>query len=461
MVAARTVGRYSLFGEIATGGMATVHFGWSEDERRVVAIKRLRRDIATDDEVRAMLLDEARVTGYLAHRNVVGTLEVIGEDDDLVLVMEYVAGESLAEALAVARERGERVSPDVAAAIMVDVLSGVHAAHEARDERGEPLDLVHRDLSPHNVLIAEDGAARVLDFGIAKARGRLSATATGALKGKVAYMAPEQVHGETSRRSDVFALGVVFWEMLVGARLFEGRSRAETLANVLGARVDSPRRRGVPISDAVEAIVMRALAHDPADRFTTADEMRLAIEASETLGDRAAIARWLDGLVGGRLERRRVEVRAIAAHMAAPASPSAPAPISERSPPAPARVSRGPIVAVLALGLAFGATVAIVSRRAAPPETTVASRPPASFAASPIARATPVQAVESSPPSEPAPSAAVSAGEGRPAVVRDSTPRRSRHVEAPRAATSGVRPECDPPYRREESGHLVWKRACL
>src|SRR5580700_11191148 len=226
-----TVGRYALHHEIASGGMATVHIGrllGPVGFARTVAIKRLHPHLARNPEFVAMFLDEARLAARIRHPNVVSTLDVVATEGELFVVMEYVPGDSLARLLFAAKERSERVPLSVAASIMVDMLHGLHAAHEASDERGQPLNLVHRDVSPHNVLVGTDGAAHLIDFGVAKATGRAQVTREGQLKGKLAYMAPEQLGGSpVDRRADVFGASVVLWEMLTGQRLFDGADEGE------------------------------------------------------------------------------------------------------------------------------------------------------------------------------------------------------------------------------------------
>src|SRR5271154_2384991 len=208
---ARSIGRYLLFGEIASGGMATVHFGRLSGPAgfsRTVAIKRLHPNLAKDPEFVAMFLDEARLAARIRHPNVIPTLDVVATEGEIFLVMDYVQGESLSRLIRAAVARGERIPPDMVAALMVGVLHGLHAAHEAKSDHGEPLGIVHRDVSPHNILVGTDGAARVLDFGVAKAIGRSQNTREGQIKGKLAYMAPEQVRGSVSRRTDVYAASV-------------------------------------------------------------------------------------------------------------------------------------------------------------------------------------------------------------------------------------------------------------
>jgi serine/threonine-protein kinase len=198
--APRIVGRYVLYGEIASGGMATVHFGrllGPAGFARPVAIKRLHAQFARDPDFVKMFFDEARLAARIAHPNVVPTLDVVAADGEVFLVMEYVRGASLAQLIRTVRRSGERVQPLICVGIVSGMLHGLHAAHEARNDRGERMDLVHRDVSPQNVLVGTDGVPRLLDFGVAKASGRLQTTRDGQLKGKLAYMAPEQVCAAT------------------------------------------------------------------------------------------------------------------------------------------------------------------------------------------------------------------------------------------------------------------------
>src|SRR5579863_8618035 len=198
--------------------MATVHIGrliGPVGFSRTVAIKRLHPQHAKEPDFVSMFLDEARLAARIRHPNVVPTLDVVATEGELFVVMDYVPGESLSRLAAATFAAGARFPLRAVVSIMAGSLHGLHAAHEAKSERGEPLGIVHRDVSPQNILVGIDGVARVLDFGVAKAAGRLHTTREGELKGKLAYMAPEQLEtGTLTRQSDVYAAAVVLWETL-------------------------------------------------------------------------------------------------------------------------------------------------------------------------------------------------------------------------------------------------------
>ncbi len=322
-------GRYAIYDRIASGGMASVHFGMLRGPsgfRKIVAVKRLHAQFAHDPEFVAMLLDEARLASRVVHPNVAATLDVIHEGDEVLLVLEYVAGESLSRLLAVARNAGAGVPPRVAVAIASGLLHGLHAAHEARDDRGDLLDLVHRDVSPQNVLVGVDGVPKVVDFGVAKATGRSQVTREGELKGKLPYMAPEQIkNGTVSRQSDVWAASVVLWEMLAGQRLFGGDSDGHVYSKVVTERIRPPSSIKSEVPAEVDAIVMRGLSRDPAQRFATAREMSLALEAALAPATAAQVGAWVESVGGDAFAKRAAALAEVQRrHAHAELAPTAP-----------------------------------------------------------------------------------------------------------------------------------------
>jgi eukaryotic-like serine/threonine-protein kinase len=286
----RIIGRYALGRKIASGGMATVHVGrvlGAIAFTRTVAIKRLHQRYATDPKFVAMFVDEARLTARVKHPNVVATLDVVvdhrrdsaGAVDggEIFVVLDYVHGEPLhrlRKAL-----QGQRLPIRIASGIAFGMLLGLHAAHDARNAHGEPLRIVHRDVSPQNVLVGPDGLARVLDFGIAKAFGRLRTTEDKEVKGKLAYLSPEQLRGEAlDQRTDVYAASAVLWELITGVRLIRHEEPPAILTAILNQKHDPPSRYTNESTPQLDALVLRGLARNPADRWPTARAMALALE---------------------------------------------------------------------------------------------------------------------------------------------------------------------------------------
>jgi serine/threonine-protein kinase len=293
--------------------MATIQYGRLAGPAgfaRNVAIKRLHAQFARDPSFVSMFLDEARLAARIAHVNVISTLDVLADGDEVSLVMEYVHGESLAGLLAVAKARGENVPTRVACTMLSHALHGLHAAHDTRGENGEPLGIVHRDVSPQNVIVGEDGIARVLDFGIAKAKDQRRVTPTGELKGKLAYMAPEQYRGEeVDRRVDVYGASVMFWEVLTGNTLFDGPNDASVARAVLEAEVVAPSTLVPEIPEALDRIVLRGLSRAREERFDSAREMARAIERDFGLATQSEVSDWVHGLVGDALQVRADALR--------------------------------------------------------------------------------------------------------------------------------------------------------
>jgi len=336
--AGERLGRYELVTRIARGGMAEVWLARQHGElgfSRLVALKMIRAEHASDPSFRKMFLEEARLAAKLHHANAVEVLDLGEHGRTLYLAMAYVEGDSIAGLLGRAKEQGlgaPRLPPGVAVRVIADACAGLHAAHELTDDEGSPLDLVHRDVSPHNVLVGLDGVSRITDFGIAKALGRVTDdTDTGQVKGKLSYLSPEQAKRlPPDRRSDLFALGIVLWEALTGERLFRADEAVDTLLNVKDKAIPDPRSV-VPIPDALALAVLRALERDPAARYRTAEEMRRALEAAARAEQLVATADEVSDFVADlckeEIEQRRVAVRASRSSLP-PASPS-----STSSPP--------------------------------------------------------------------------------------------------------------------------------
>jgi serine/threonine-protein kinase len=311
----RRLGRYTLHGEIASGGMATVHFGRLAGEggfSRIVAIKCMHKHLAEDPDFRAMFLDEARLAARIQHPNVVSTIDVGSSDEEMFLVMEYVTGESLAALIRAASRLGERIPTSIAIRIVVDALYGLHAAHVATDDAGAPLSIVHRDVSPQNILVATDGHARVLDFGIAKAAGRSHTTRDGQLKGKFRYMAPEQVRDSpVSAQTDVYAASVVLWELLTGQPLFKGTNDAAIVARVLEGTIIAPSKLIPSLPRELDALVLRGLAREPLERFPSAEAMAEALESASEATTARQVGAWVGRMASDVLRRRADQIARI------------------------------------------------------------------------------------------------------------------------------------------------------
>ena len=313
----RVVGRYVIYDEIASGGMATVHFGRLRGDvgfSRTVAIKSLHAHFARDAEFISMFLDEARLVSRIQHPNVAAPLDVVllKESEELFLVMEYIHGETLARLLKGAFTMKIAVPAAISASIMSGALHGLHAAHEAIDELGAPLNIVHRDVSPHNIMVGIDGVPRVLDFGVAKAVSRSQSTRQGQLKGKVSYMSPEQMgKGPVDRRADIFAAGIVFWEALTLHRLFDADDPTGAIAKVLMAPIEAPSAINPNISPALDRVALKALNRDVSLRFQTARDFAEAIEEAVAVSTPRKVGEWVVYLGGEGLAKSSEKLSAI------------------------------------------------------------------------------------------------------------------------------------------------------
>lgn len=301
-----------LFHEIAAGGMATVHFGRLIGEggfSRTVAVKCLHAHFAKDQEFAEMFLDEARLAARIQHMNVVAILDVVAREGELFIIMEYVHGESLSKLIKEARKRKTPLPPKVVSAIVIGALEGLHAAHEAKSEQGEPLGIVHRDVSPQNVMVGVDGIAKVLDFGVAKAAGRMQTTRDGQIKGKLAYMAPEQLKAQdVDRRTDIYAASVMLWEALTGRRLFKADDDVGLFGMVLHAQVEPPSSVVPSLPPELDAVVMRGLERDPEKRFATARDMAEALEKAVGYASAREVGSWVEKLASDTLDVRSQKI---------------------------------------------------------------------------------------------------------------------------------------------------------
>ncbi len=496
---AEQLGRYQVGEEVAAGGMATVHLGrllGPAGITRVVAIKRMHAHIARDPAARRMFLDEARLAYRIRHPNVVSTLDVVEHDSEVSLVLEYVAGETLAKLLEAFAAAGERMPPPVLSSIVNGALLGLHAAHQVEDERGEPLNVIHRDISPQNLIVGTDGVTRVLDFGIAKAQGRVQETTGIAVRGKLRYLSPEQIRrAPLDRRVDLFAAGVVLWEALTGRRLFDADDIAGVLDAVLHAPIPPPSSVTPALPLALDQLVLRALARDPAQRPATAQAFAEELEAILPKASNAEVARTVQRWASAELDRRSslvanltktkqavtprspVHLRALddadadktepevmgledhsgETERSAPGTGPAAVTIAiERSRSASRAKRIGGFVAVLLL--ASGSVLLLVLAAGTPQPLPKRPAPPPSIATAEAAAALPEPV--STRVESPAPSATVSA---RP-LASIKAPARRQPVARPAGAArpdSAADPGCAFPFTIGPGGVRIPKKACF
>ncbi len=427
-------GRYLLGDEIASGGMATVHVGrllGDGDFSRTVAIKRLRPEFARDPKLRTMLADEARAASRVRHPNVVSIDDVVTTDDELYLVMEYVPGESLDTLERAAIARGERIPPQIVSAAMCGVLLGLDAAHRSTWKNGQPLDLIHRDVSPQNLLVGVDGVARVLDFGIARGRHRGKTATEDAIKGKLRYIAPEAFEGRAlTQKSDIYAAGVVLWEALVGKPAFDDAAGERLIEKITLGHLPAPSRLVPELPAEVDRVVARAIDVNPNGRFATAREMRAALEECLRPASPAYVGAWLSEMCEAHLERRAASVaRLEGARLERPAVPA----VRQRTARARVLFAAGAF-AIVSVAMAFAARP-VPSAPSRPDSITRASHPIRQ-----LVRASEVALRDSAPLAS--------------APVRT----RAKRPSAPRATDDG---DCATVYTLDSDMNRVYKRTCL
>ena len=304
VLAPKHLGEYEVLARLAKGGMAELFLARPRDAAdfdRLVAIKRILPELAADEHFARMFQEEARLAAQIDHPNVVRILESGQQGKTLFIVMELIQGPSVAAMINLARRDGRWIPFDVAAEIVAQACEGLHAAHELHDESGRPLALVHRDVSPGNLMVSGDGVVKLVDFGIAKAQDSAFRTRTGTVKGKYPYLSPEMCRAEPlDRRADIFALGASFHELLTLERLFERESIPQTMRAILEDPIPDPRAARPDVASSVVEVLMRALERDRARRFATAADLGHALrEALDRYG-----ARTSPGLLADHLARR-------------------------------------------------------------------------------------------------------------------------------------------------------------
>ena len=460
-----TASRYEVLLRLASGGMATVYVGRQRSEHgfsRLVAIKRAHPHLTEDDAFRAAFIREADITGRIRHPNVVAVhaLEELG--GEMVLVMDYVEGGSLSQLMET--QSDSPLPARVVTRIILDVAAGLQAAHSLEDDDGHPTRVVHRDVSPQNILVGLDGSARIGDFGIARVLESTSGgTASKTIKGKLAYMAPEYVERAIAEpKGDVFCLAVVAWEAYSGKRLFRRASEPDTIRAVLEGPIPRLSTVAPSIGPELDDVLARALERDPAKRYGSAHEFQEALERAARHADLVASAREVSALVDARLgaklrERRRL-VRTSAKD--APPAEAQVAPRAEETrpiasgsdegrrvlPPRPRSVSRRRATVVAFFAVVVGASFAgarsfKTAAPAAPIETNRAERDVSSALTGTPVTASAAPSVEA-PASAPAASATAIASAASPTQasvpVKSSTGARALGSSPTRRPAQGV-----------------------
>jgi serine/threonine-protein kinase len=480
--------------KIGDGGMATVFLGrTSAPKPRSVAIKVIKAELSKHPDFIAMFMDEAKLVSQLSHPNLVEVIEVGSEGERLFIAMELLFGQSLWQVWDVCRERGVRLRYDMAAWIAARVADGLHHAHELNDRSGQPLMLVHRDVNASNIFVTYDGQVKVIDFGLAKAANRAHKTAAGIVKGKLAYLSPEQVGGQgIDRRSDVFALGTTLWELTTDRRLFRVADDTETLRRVHAAEVPDPTQLVEDYPPMLWQVLKRALTRDPAARYATAADFARSLDAFATTEGRAIEPKAVS-LVMRELFAKELEQDA--AWLEEARSPDGPPPTSTMHPPhsqthpPPAEPSAPGVPHALLAPPRVPGGLSVPSREwphGAPPDGmfSPASRPPQALAAAagytggvPRARVAatvsmvaqslpsvmmpPAHAGGSSPPHAPAPNAppaqapaqartgASSPPNAPPAQAYPSAPPAQR--APPQAPPHAAPPQAPPPQQQQQA----------
>jgi len=465
-----TVGNYELFDEIGTGGLATVHFGRFHSSAgfvRTVAIKRLHPQFAKDPYFVTMFVDEARLVTRISHPNVVPVLDIVVGDGEVFLVMEYVRGEPLSRLLRAQNQPKHTPTPvSIASAVMCNVLLGLQAAHQATTEQGEPLQLVHRDVTPQNIMVGDDGHARVFDFGVAIAAARAQVTHSGEIKGKLSYLAPEQIQQKPlDHRVDIYAASVVLWETLAGRRLFKGDNMLAVCQQVLEQKLPPLNEVAPGVPGSLEQLVRKGMSLEPNNRFSSAQAMAEALRQTAPPASALEVSTWMKRLGATSIGLRDATVKEIEslttgskvniAELTDPRSRTSSGQRSAIQPPRSVLGSARVRLAIAALAVAllaiFGGLFLMRSN--------AADRRSGGDDVLPLPDSRP----ESLPATVDA--AVVLTPATQPALVDAGTGAGTKPVRPPRPWTKrppgGSKKNCDPPYNVDKDGVRIPKPECL
>ncbi len=410
-------GKYRVLARLGRGGMGDVYLAVNigpAGVSKLIVVKELREQLASSPEARSMFLDEARIATRLAHPNVVQTYEVVEDGESLYLTMEYLEGQALQNIV-----RGpKRALVPLAAQlhILVETLAALDYAHSLTDYDGTPLNVVHRDVSPHNVLVTYDGTAKLVDFGIAKAADAKTVTESGVFKGKVRFSSPEQVVGtEVDRRSDVFAAGALLWEILTGEQMWKGQPDTKVLVELASGRIPNPRTVAPDVPAALDAICAKAMAFDPAQRFATAHDFREALleyaresgEPAPALGplmaaafaeERKTMRATIDSEIRAVREASSESIRMRRVPVLSVPPPETSPPTSLVSSNSFRAAPRGKVVVPIALAVCCALAIAIYASFPGKPARSAGMAPPAASATLPAAAGPPAVAPEAPGP---------------------------------------------------------------
>ncbi|MBL8921744.1 MAG: serine/threonine protein kinase [Myxococcaceae bacterium] len=344
-----TYGRYQLIKKLATGGMAQIYLARQlgvQGFEKLLVVKRILPHLAENEDFITMFLDEARIAARLNHPNVVQIFDLGQQDDTFYIAMEYIHGEDVRKIWKQAERQGTPIPLPLICRIVIEACAGLDYAHKKTDPGGRPLNIVHRDISPQNILVSFEGGVKVVDFGIAKAADQATVTKSGVLKGKYSYMSPEQAQGRpVDARTDVFALGVVLYELLTGARLFKRANDIQTLNAVTECKIEPPSRVDDRVPADLDPIVMKALARERDDRYVNAREMQQALEdwvlKNKLPSGSVHLAAFMQDIYAERLAREAEEGRLLFTDSVAEISASD---IEKATPNRPTKSIRTPTV---------------------------------------------------------------------------------------------------------------------